>query len=78
MLHKVIAGYTIIAQEHSPARAMYLVMGVRRNHDGTFTYVTGWQANLDHGYWFWGNYGGTDFKDTIAGATDNFVSRLEG
>lgn len=78
MLNKAIAGYTIIAAEHAPSRGMYLIMGMRRRENGTYTYVTGWQNNLDDPEWFWGNYGGNDFPDSIAGATDNFVSRIGG
>lgn len=77
MLNRVINGYTIIACEHKP-RWGYLIMGMRRQEDGTYTYVTAWMVDADLDVeWFWGNYGGTDFPDSIAGATDNFVSRLE-
>ena len=77
-MNKVMNGYTIIATEYK-AGSGYLIMGMRRNHAGEFTYVTGWVMNLDLDVeWFWGHYGGTDFKDTIAGATDDFIRRMGG
>ena len=77
MLNRIVNGYTIIAQEFVPGRN-YLIMGMRRNHAGEFDYVTAWMMDPDNDTeWVWGNYSGTDFPRSIAGATDNFVSRME-
>jgi len=77
MLNRIINGYTVIAQEYVPG-AGYLILGMRRNHAGEFTYVTARMNNVDlDNQWFWGNYGGTDFKDNITAAVADFNKRKE-
>jgi len=72
-LRTLTNGFTIIAAEFSARKGFYIVVGVRRQEDGTYTYATGCMSNLGlDPEWFWGRY---DFT-VLSHAGDDMRNRL--